>query len=621
MKKGKLKILAGSGALHWLISQAKATYSVDVDDTTLTWCHSDTSPKGILQGNQIESVKRHGKDFVVHLHKNTNGIPALTFRAPSRKEAKTWVTEIERIVQPPAVLLAAPVSPDAKVSEDPTPVKISYKIADGELVEKDCALLVLACDPRNLEGVMQYTNKEQAIFGKLINFTFHTTLMKVKVPANPGSHGVIFAPQPLEQMNGSFYGFRNESAKQFGVKKAKKMEHNLVTTYQLVGPTSSPWDTGQFLALLEKQLAANNDWWPYGANYEILTSVTTPYFDHFCLSDLKDHLPWDILNLQGKNNTLFVHAFTCFESVVHCWGYTNLMLESFPAAQHALPRHVDAPIIILGAGASGLLFATKLNRLGYKNVQLLETTDRFGGKTHTIIQDGPYPDGSTESTICELGTCYLSPAYEPMVDDLQKYLVGNKQIDFAAKNKSFRGIVSKGEFPLITKLKTVMDYGEYVIRKAEEQLKLGHGCISKIIAIFKIALDLGKYSLIHAEYVGWSAPMPQTPPEALKHKFGKQTFHDFLEYHGLLSLVGILEYGYEVQGYGRISNIPAYYGLVWVTPAITWAILLDKFKPKREPIVSAWTKGWADLWEQVVEKQQINITYNVTTTSIIRNQM
>jgi hypothetical protein len=45
-------------------------------------------------------------------------------------------------------------------------------------------------------------------------------------------------------------------------------------------------------------------------------------------------------------------------------------------------------------------------------------------------EHGPYPAGSEEPTYCELGTCYLSPAYKPMVKDLKTYLQGNKQIDF-----------------------------------------------------------------------------------------------------------------------------------------------------------------------------------------------
>jgi len=39
----------------------------------------------------------------------------------------------------------------------------------------------------------------------------------------PQEHGVIFAPYALEKMQGSVYGFRNESAKRFGLKVSNIM--------------------------------------------------------------------------------------------------------------------------------------------------------------------------------------------------------------------------------------------------------------------------------------------------------------------------------------------------------------------------------------------------------------
>ena len=88
------------------------------------------------------------------------------------------------------------------------------------------------------------------------------------------------------------------------------MEENIVTIYQLLGPTSTPWTPADFQEVLERQLRISS-WWPYGENYEILKSVTTPYFDHFDMADLRGELPWKLLDLQGQNSTFFVHGFTC----------------------------------------------------------------------------------------------------------------------------------------------------------------------------------------------------------------------------------------------------------------------------------------------------------------------
>ena len=67
-------------------------------------------------------------------------------------------------------------------------------------------------------------------------------------------------------------------------------------------------------------------------------------------------------------------------------------------------------------------------------------------------------------------TCYLSPAYKPMVEALANYLVGNRQIDFTKKDPNFRGIVTKDELPPGFNTDLVMDYGDYVILKAEAEL-------------------------------------------------------------------------------------------------------------------------------------------------------
>lgn len=98
-----------------------------------------------------------------------------------------------------------------------------------------------------------------------------------------------------------------------------------------------------------------------------------------------------------------------------------------------------------------------------------------------------------------------------------------------------------------------------------------------------------------------------------------QTFEEFLSANGLRSLIGFLQYGYEVQGYGPLKDIPAYYGLVWITPAITWTILMDSLGVENTPVVTAWSKGWGNVWEQIVKNLNLNITYLAQTTSITRS--
>jgi hypothetical protein len=628
-RTGKLKVLAGYDALLPLIVRATKECDVTVDDRALRWKSDANSPGATVQGDRIQSVTQHNAAFVVNLKPGTNGVGALTFGASSNSDAEEWVAAVKRIIATTSLAQSQPGSPSrpvaaatgATLAPDPTPIRLKYtiegKAIEKKTVEKDYALLVIACDPRNLIGICDYSEAEIESFKEFSNYTFHTTLIKVQVPAAPQSHAVIFAPSPLEAMNGQIYGYRNESAKQFGLAKSNTMTHNLVTVYQLA---DSPLSEKEFQARLRAQLKTLS-WWPYGQDFEIRTSVTTPYFDHFGGQSLKEGLPWTILNRQGQKQTLLVHGSTCFESALHCWTYANLMLNHIPGAKRALPKNSDAPIAVLGAGVSGILFATRLKRLGYSNVDVLENTDRYGGKTHTIIEDGPYPVGSREKTVCELGTCYLSPAYAPMIDWLGRLnvLEGNRQIDFTQGDKAFRGIVTAGELPSRFNVASVIDYGDYVVLKAEAMLYLTDSPSNRDLAKDAIALALGEYTFLQIEYMGWEMPMPLNPPpdSLLSH-----TFMGYLRDRLMLSLVGILQYGYEVQGYGPLESISVYYGMTWITPAITAAILWDAWgdaRGKQVPVVTAWTKGWGDVWKQMVEKQGLNITYSAETTSITRS--
>ena len=203
------------------------------------------------------------------------------------------------------------------------PVTLTVSIDGAAPVTKTCDLLVVACEPRNLSGICDYTAAENAVFDQLTNFTFHTTLVRVKVPNPAPKYGIILAPTEITAMAGHVSGYRNETAKQFSLETANSMTENLVTVYQLQGPANPPMTEAEFLANLEQTLPTL-DWWPY-PDYQIVTDSTgapvdlrTPYFDHFDNSGLRGGGPWNYLGLQGKNNTVFVHGSTCFESVLQC---------------------------------------------------------------------------------------------------------------------------------------------------------------------------------------------------------------------------------------------------------------------------------------------------------------
>ncbi|WP_297769238.1 NAD(P)/FAD-dependent oxidoreductase [uncultured Roseovarius sp.] len=490
-------------------------------------------------------------------------------------------------------------------------------------------MLVIACEPRNLIGVCDYTPAELDVFGKLTNFTFHTTLVRVKVPSPAPQYGIILAPTEIGEMSGQVSGYRNETAKQFSLETANAMTENLVTVYQLQGPADPPMTEAEFIQNLRDTLPTL-DWWPY-PDYEIVSDargapvdLRTPYFDHFDNAGLLSGGPWSYLDLQGKNNTLFVHGSTCFESVLQCWQYGGMLLDHQEKLGWSLPEDKSAPIIVLGAGPSGMMFAHRLQQQGFTNVEILESTDRFGGKTHTVTYDSPAPSNDGAATACELGTCYLSPAYNHMAAHFAEcgFMTDNIREGMYVKadhqdpaGHTIRAMVTTGQFPGVPAPATLMDYDEFTLLKgyyeankpfADPQNWLDGFDAEKVKG--EILVKLAEYDLLLLLYRGLTMPMPMTAPtELLKY----DSFYDFLEKNDLLILTGMLEYAYSVQGYGPLRQIPAYYGMIWISLPLTLGLIFSD-----KPAVTVLSKGWLDIWTQMAPT--LSIQKNAQVTKITR---
>ena len=81
------------------------------------------------------------------------------------------------------------------------------------------------------------------------------------------------------------------------------------------------------------------------------------------------------------------------------------------------PKSYNDKIGIVGAGPAGIHMALLLKQKGFKSVEVLESSDRIGGKSYTIMhRNVPH----------EMGTCYLSPDYDTNIIPLvNKYVPGD----------------------------------------------------------------------------------------------------------------------------------------------------------------------------------------------------
>ena len=101
------------------------------------------------------------------------------------------------------------------------------------------------------------------------------------------------------------------------------------------------------------------------------------------------------------------------------------------------PKSYNDKIGIVGAGPAGIHMALLLKQKGFKSVEVLESSDRIGGKSYTVMhRNVPH----------EMGTCYLSPDYDtniiPLVNkyvpgDLVKLVTGSVTLDGSSQFLNF----------------------------------------------------------------------------------------------------------------------------------------------------------------------------------------
>ena len=204
-----------------------------------------------------------------------------------------------------------------------------------------------------------------------------------------------------------------------------------------------------------------------------------------------------------------------------------------------------------------------------------------------------------------------------MVKYLAPFLNGNERIPLASGDDAdhFRGIVTTGQFsrwepiPVYPPVPYIMNFADYVLLKARYEMNVPPDYPDLDVKADMAAFIAGYWAFYPLD----AAPMPAQQPSNF-NEYGLKTFGQYLNDKGLFGLVGPLQYGYSVQGYGPLDGISAFYGLIWIPPSVTNGMAEgDLFGT---PVVTAFSKGWGDMWEQM--KAGMKITYNVTTLKITR---
>ena len=155
--------------------------------------------------------------------------------------------------------------------------------------------------------------------------------------------------------------------------------------------------------------------------------------------------------------------------------------------------------------------ADRLTRLlHYTDVTVLEKEDRVAGKAHSIAMLSPCPPDNPEQAICELGTCYMSPAYDELVTFLRPFTdprpdasPNDRQLP-AQPTGRVRGMVTTG---MIKGFPNVVDYTDYLVLRYQQKKgeKLDPG--QRDVVLEKLGLLLGDY----AAGQGWALIRRELP--------------------------------------------------------------------------------------------------------------
>jgi len=588
------------------ISNGYIAYGLKKDKLFNSSSYSETIPACIVLDANI-----NGNDGITV---SLNNKRKIELKIIGKDNPNEWVDAIfslsNRIPNRIASDLSASFSNSEKVRvtfSTPSNLSSPSGSAVNKVISKEYDSLFVACDPCSLKGVMPMSAAEETIFNALIRYTFHTTLIKAKATSDVSNfdrRGRV-APSIQRKMDGNLYAYRNETMKQFG--------GNVATdTYWLTGYQILSHDklmSNEELSDILKVNLTTTKWFPF-KEYEIAETFHCAYFAHFTNEDLVRGLLWKLIEIQGSHKTMYIHGSSCFESVLHIWEYHEMIFNQTDAPM-MLPTSHNGPIAIIGAGPAGLLMAVRLARMGYTNIDIIEASDRVGGKSVSIAKDSP-----NGKVVCELGTCYLSADYEPFRNYFAEYIEKEQPVSGVVD----RNIVTDGDFKLKNDVKKIEKFTDYALAKAMEDNDLvGFENLTRADVLY----DFYKYSEIHEKIFDGERPFPRYQPKELLGVFGKQTYDQFLRSHGLESLLGILQYAYQAQGYGSLETVPAFYGLVWITPSMIFSMFTDiintTLDPNKLPDTISYIKnGWSSVWANVVKKNKFNIHFNATVTQIER---
>jgi hypothetical protein len=315
----------------------------------------------------------------------------------------------------------------------------------------------------------------------------------------------------------------------------------------------------------------------------------------------------------------------------------------------ASPFEKKSKIAIVGAGPAGVHIASRLKKLGYNKLTLLERTQRVGGKSYTIYRDTNGAECQKTSPNCfphEMGTCFLHNGYRTVRNLVDEYGLATEIVPEG------RAIFSK----YTADQWHSQDLSEYISNSIHEGIADGTVTVpawatqfGKDFSSFVAMVDgVERYIKVYEDLFGKVEFSMPTRPHPDKLESVATTFSSFLETNRLHAIKGFIEFAHTAQGYGYVKSIPALYGLSWISPELLkgyisqsvddmkqqftflktlhhaefnnfWQntvaeLLLDGVKDVTTMLV----EGFGKIWPTIVERDDLKVLYGVEIESIDR---
>ncbi|MCB9640238.1 MAG: FAD-dependent oxidoreductase [Myxococcales bacterium] len=244
-------------------------------------------------------------------------------------------------------------------------------------------------------------------------------------------------------------------------------------------------------------------------------------------------------------------------------------------------------VLIVGAGPAGLHAAHLLKKKGVQDIQILERSERVGGKSWTVSHQG---------ILYEMGTCFLHNRY-------------------VETRRLIKELGTTPSEPI--KGGSVIVHNDFR-RFARQQLL---PTINKLWEYAKI-----RQKLLGPETLG----IPKRPTQEALQALSIPALAFFQKYDLFPLLERNFRTAFSAQGYGYLEDTPALYALLWFEPKFLRAVVVSTatmfLRTVYEPLWRRFTlthilpDGFGNLMQELANKLSLPIEYNAKIEHIERGE-